>query len=450
MKEREIRFDEINLRCLLKDLVRNLWVVILTCVSAAILLTGYYKQGYQPKYTSTATIAVSDKGSSSAFNSLSTTRDMTTVFAEVFQSKILRAKVDEALDGEAFHGKITTAAIPETNLMTVSVVADTPERAFRVLNLALENYSSISDYLFSNAVLNVIKSPSVPVAPSNPLNTAHNRKLIVALAAVASLATILFFAVKRDTVQTAKAARRRLDAKLLRTVCHEVKNKTIKSKLRRKNVAPLITGSMITHRFKKENASLGSAVEYHMRKRGQKVLMVCSAGENEGKSTIAVNLALSMVKHGKNVMLLDCDFRKPSLQKILEIDVPQACGLNHYLSGASENPEEFLMEAKKYGLKVGLNRSGNRHSYGIVNSKKMADLIDQLREKADYIILDTPPMLAAADAEVLTKLADVAMMVVRMDYMKTAAINDCLDNLRQSVPDLMGVVLNNYLSTPFQ
>ena len=80
----------------------------------------------------------------------------------------------------------------------------------------------------------------------------------------------------------------------------------------------------------------------------------------------------------------------------------------------------------------------------------MADLIDQLREKADYIILDTPPMLAAADAEVLTKLADVAVMVVRMDYMKTAAINDCLDNLRQSVPDLMGVVLNNYLSTPFQ
>lgn len=450
MKEREIRFDEINLRCLLKDFIRNLWVVVLVCISAVILLTGYYKQGYQPKYTSTATIAVSDKGSSSAFNSLSTTRDMTTVFAEVFQSKILRAKVDEALGGETFQGKIITAAIPETNLMTVSVVADTPERAFLVLNLALDNYASISDYLFSNAVLNVIKAPSVPVAPSNPLNTAHNRKIIVALAAVLSLAAIMFFAIMRDTVQTVKAARRKLDAKFLRTICHEVKNKTLKSKFCHKNTAPLITGPMITRRFKKENASLASAVEYHMRKRGQKVLMVCSAGENEGKSTVTVNMALSLAKQGKKVILLDCDFRKPSIQKILEMEVPEDRNLRNFLNGKMEDPEEVLIDSPKYGITLGLNHSGTRHSYGMINSKKMTELIDSLREKADYIILDTPPMLAAVDADALSKLTDAAMVIVRMDYMKTAAINDCLDNLRQSVPDLMGVVFNNYLNTPFQ
>ena len=68
----------------------------------------------------------------------------------------------------------------------------------------------------------------------------------------------------------------------------------------------------------------------------------------------------------------------------------------------------------------------------------------------DYIILDTPPMLAAADSEMLARLADTALLVVRTDYMHTVAINDCLDNLRKSVDDVTGFVLNNYYKTLFQ
>ena len=73
-----------------------------------------------------------------------------------------------------------------------------------------------------------------------------------------------------------------------------------------------------------------------------------------------------------------------------------------------------------------------------------------MREEMDYIILDTPPMLAAADSEMLARLADTALLVVRTDYMHTVAINDCLDNLRKSVDDVTGFVLNNYYKTLFQ
>lgn len=450
MNHKEIHLDEINLWCVLKDILRNFWVVVVVALSAAMLLASYYKQGYTPNYTSTATFSISAKGSSSAYNSLNTTRDMATVFAEVFQSKILREKVEEAMGGEKFTGKIVTATIPETNLMTVSVVAPTSEQAFKVLNLVMENYSSISDYLFSNALLSVIKSPTVPVAPSNPLNTRQNRKVVMGLAAVAILGLIVALAVMRDTVQTVKAARRKLDARVLWTVHHEVKNKTIRSKFQRKNVAPLINGSMITNRFKEENNGLGTAVEYHMRKRDQKVLMVSSAGENEGKSTIATNLALSLAKQGKKVLLLDCDFRKPSLHKILEVRSDKEKTLVNYLSSADRDPSEYLIYLKKHKLTVGVNRGGQRQSYNMVNSEKLARLIETMRQEMDYIVLDTPPMLAAADAQILAKLAETAIMVVRMDYMKTIAINDCLDSVRQSLPDMIGVVLNNYHSSLFQ
>ena len=62
----------------------------------------------------------------------------------------------------------------------------------------------------------------------------------------------------------------------------------------------------------------------------------------------------------------------------------------------------------------------------------------------DYIILDTPPMLVAADAEALAAMADTSVLVVRADFMPTASINKGLDRLRKSAPEVCGFVLNNY------
>ena len=73
-------------------------------------------------------------------------------------------------------------------------------------------------------------------------------------------------------------------------------------------------------------------------------------------------------------------------------------------------------------------------------------LLEQLRDQADYVILDTPPMLAAADAESVAAMADTAVLVVRSDFMPTDAVNDGLERLRKSAPEVCGFVLNNYYS----
>ena len=73
--------------------------------------------------------------------------------------------------------------------------------------------------------------------------------------------------------------------------------------------------------------------------------------------------------------------------------------------------------------------------------------VQQLRTQADYVILDTPPMLAAADAEYIAALADTAVLVVRSDFMSTGSINEGLDKLRKSAPEVCGFVLNNYRTT---
>lgn len=442
MREARIRWDELNYASLITQTLRNLWVAVLCVISAVLLYVGLARLTYTPQYMSTATLMVGAKDSTNAYNSLTTTQSMAEVFGEVFQSNVLRDKVQQHMDGETFTGVITAEVIPETNLLTITVTADSPEMAFRGLSIIVEEYDTVSDYLFANAQLQVIKDPVVPLAPSNPLLLRRNCIWVGILAGVVSLLLIVSLCILRDTVSTPKAAQRKLDARLLRTVHHETRNKTLRLR-RKKNIAPLITAPLISSTFVEDSQSLCTAVEYHTRKRQQKVILVTSSGENEGKSTIVANLALALAGRNKRVALLDCDFRKPSLHKVLEAPIPKEERFSARLT--ADSGAEILTEHQ--GLLLGTSNPNHKAAVTLINDGRLAAFIQRLRDEVDYILLDTPPILAAADAEAIAKLADTAVVVVRADFMPTPAVNDCLDNLRSSISDVSGVVLNNYRST---
>ena len=447
MEERFIRFDEINFHGLARVLLKNLWTIVLLCVSAVLCFTSVSRLIYSPQYTSTATFMVSAKDETNAYNSLTTTQSMATVFVEVFQSNVLREKVQEQMPDQEFDGTINTTTIPETNLLIVTVTSAEPDISFRALNLIIDNYTTISDYLFANAQLEVIKDPVIPILPSNPLKPEDLYPQVVLIAAVLSVALIAAIYVLNDTVKTPTAARRKLDARLLRTIEHEEKNKTLRSKFQRKNNAPLITNSLISKGFIENNLSLCSALTYHMRKRNQKVIMVTSVGENEGKSTVAANLALAMAQKNKRVVLLDCDFRKPSMHKIFELSVPSSQTLTSFLLRDAHNIDSCLTDVKKYGITLGISQPSGKNITKLLTDGKLQQLLQELKAQADYVILDTPPMLAVADAEAIAAMADTVLLVARADFISTSAINTGLERLRKNAPEVCGYVLNNYRTT---
>lgn len=449
MEEKLIHFDEINLHSLALLLLKNLWVIVAFCISVVLCYTSVCKLTYTPTYTSSATFMVSAKDSTSAYNSLTTTQSMASVFVEVFQSNVLREKIQEQMPDQRFGGTVNTVTIPETNILIVTVTSEAPDTSFRALSLLVDNYSSISDYVFSNAQLEVIKDPVVPVAPSNPLDVESQYPVILLISAFLSAGGIVVLYLLRDTVKTPKAARRKIDARLLRTINHEKKNKTLRSRIRKKNSAPLITNPLIKKEFIEDNLSLCSALEYHARKRAQQVILITSVGENEGKSTIAANLALALAEKGQRVALLDCDFRKPALHKIFDITAEKEKTIVSYLLQEETDPAPYIIEIKKHGILLGVSESSGRSVTKLLNNGRLPVMLQQLRAQADYIILDTPPMLAAADAEALSALADTALLVVRADYMPTASINNGLDRLRKSAPEVCGFVLNNYHTSLF-
>lgn len=445
---RKLRLEDINLRSVLRDVLWHFWVIILAAASAWMLTGTVSKIVYVPAYTSTVTFAVSTKGNSNALSNLSLTKGLTEVFSTVFESDVLKNKVAGAMGISSLDADITAEVIPETNLLKVSVTADTSERAFKTLSLTIDNYESISNYLFENAILTVIKEPNVPMTPSNALATGKMKKEAAAGGAVLSIIILAVISARRETIQTRQTARHQLEGEMFGSISHDAKNVASDQKKGKKKMktAALITNPLVSYHFQEDFQKLCSRLDYYMKKHNKQILLISSAAENEGKSTVAANLALSLILRNKKVLLMDCDFRKPSQHKIFGVKKEDSSDLAAYL----QNPEKVNIDSVltvQYGVTLAVNQNSYEKTQQLITARQMKEFLELQKKKFDYVILDSPPMLVATDAEALTRVAEEAILVVRQDWSIIRDINDCIDFMRNGNAHFIGYVLNNLQDT---
>jgi capsular exopolysaccharide synthesis family protein len=176
----------------------------------------------------------------------------------------------------------------------------------------------------------------------------------------------------------------------------------------------------------------------------KKILMVTSSVAGEGKSTVAANLAISMALKGKKVILVDCDLRNPSVGRIFNASEGNP-GLVAVLNGKATLDEALVeVKNKEVASKLWLMPGADKESrlVEILGSEDMRSLIDRLREKADVVILDTPPSAVLVDAMMLVKHVDGIAYVVMRDYARRNIIFDGVQELSTSGAPIMGCILN--------
>lgn len=143
-----------DLRSILCDIAKNWWVILLIACSAAMITYTVMATVHKDQYTVKTTFAVMGRGvDANAASSLSATYEMAQKFEAILENTILKKKVMEELSLSSFPAKMNASIVPESNLMELSVTADSPEMAFRILKSVLNNYTSISDYIIPNVVL---------------------------------------------------------------------------------------------------------------------------------------------------------------------------------------------------------------------------------------------------------------------------------------------------------
>lgn len=170
-----------------------------------------------------------------------------------------------------------------------------------------------------------------------------------------------------------------------------------------------------------------------------KTILITSPSPSEGKSMTAANLAVVMAQAGYNTILLDCDLRKPSQHKVF--NVTNEIGLTNGLLNTA-NAHNFIRTTRVENLRILTSGPLPPNPAELLGSKSMATLIELLSNESDIIIVDSPPVLAVADAAILSRLADGALMVIDSGHTHREAAQRAKEALETAGAHLLGIVLN--------
>lgn len=173
---------------------------------------------------------------------------------------------------------------------------------------------------------------------------------------------------------------------------------------------------------------------------GCKIVVVTSSLQGEGKSITALNLAISFAAAENRVLLIDCDLRRPKLARLLHESAH--AGLSNLLLDPSLLDEAVLHSAIKR-LDVILSGDIPPNPSELLGSTRMSALLTQLREKYDYILLDTPPINMVTDAVVLAPKSNGVLFVVRAGQSERGMVVRAIEQLSYAQAKLLGFVLDD-------
>ena len=185
--------------------------------------------------------------------------------------------------------------------------------------------------------------------------------------------------------------------------------------------------------------TLGTSVTYSIAAEKCPVLVVSGAIPGVGKSVVASNLALVLANNGKRVLLVECDMRRPSFERIFENEV--AVGLSEYLSGKTDDSRAIITDYN--GLNVVHAGHISPNPVELLSSERMASLISEWKESYDVVILDTPPICSVVDSRVIAKHVSGYIFVVRSHYSNIKDVKQAVGYLDDLGAKIVGFVVND-------
>jgi polysaccharide biosynthesis transport protein len=423
------------------NVLRQRWVsvvvptVLMTVVAAALSLST------TPTYTSTTSLFFSLQNGNTA-NELAqgsnfTQAQMASYATLVTTPAVLTPVIEElGLSGDArdLARRIDVSAPNETVVLEVSVSDTSPERAAAIARAVTNELRVVvADVAPRNSdgnatVTSTIVTPAdVPETPSAP-----NTELNVMAGLLLGLVLGVLLALLRQALDT-----RVRDAESVRVLTD----------------APVL-GSLVFE------TSAGDGPTFHRAPRGPQAetyrqlrtstqflqtpgrplsLVVTSSLPGEGKSTVAVNLAVALAEVYDRVLLVDADLRRPTVAD--RLDLEGAAGLSTVLIGRAP-VEDVVQEWGPHRLAVLASGAIPPNPAELLASPAMRQLTDRLTGQYDVIVWDAPPLLPVTDTRLLTRHADGVLMVVNTRKARRAHVAAALESLKRSEARVLGVVLN--------
>lgn len=171
-----------------------------------------------------------------------------------------------------------------------------------------------------------------------------------------------------------------------------------------------------------------------------KVIVVTSSNPNEGKSEVSINLAASLAQQGKKVIIVDADMRKPTQHKLTELNNTE--GLSTFLLKKTGVDSINHLIINDVNLDVLTSGPVPPNPAEMLASVSMEQTLKAFGDFYDYVIIDTPPLLAATDAQILASIADATLLVVDIKKTKRRQVIESRRRLDNVGAKLLGLVMN--------
>ena len=435
----------------LRDYVRVLrrsWMLVLAFVVLGGLLAAGATWRSTKEYAASVTMVVSSpdnaEGAASAYQGGLLSQQRVKSYANLVASDRVASAVIHRLHlrttPDQLRGQVTAQAVPDTVLLRATVRDQDPRQATSIANAVGEEFSDAVAMIERPAddgppsvrvnVWERAKLPTSPVVPQPTRNMALGLLLGLVLGITAALVRF-----RLDTsISGRDDARDITDLPNLALINYD------SDSARR----PLITSARPHTARAEAFRQLRTNLQFVDVDAGPRSILISSSVPGEGKTTTVCNLAISLAQGGHRVCLIEGDLRRPSFSGYLGVE--SAAGLTSVLIGAADLDDVLQPwgEGRVGAGKIEVLASGPvpPNPSELLGSQNMADLIDLLHTRFDFVLLDAPPLLPVTDAAVLATRADVVLLVARVGRTRREQLRRATEALRAVDAKIVGTVLN--------
>lgn len=422
-------------KCIIKDILQR-WILIVAVMIVFGSVFDFMKTvTYVPQYGTSMTATLS--GGEDTFKNIDKVQSYVNTLDYLMNSNNAKSYVKKKMpiSKTTYKAEVT---LKQANVVKIKVTADTKREAYFSIKLLNDWYRENTERYSFPYNITVLKESKFSTKPVNP-NSHIKNFLIGAVGSGFVLSCLLgLYFFLRDTIKSEEEVENKLDTRLYAKLPFEVK----KREDARNKKAILITSLKTSFFFRESMNKLRSKVEASSDKHGYKSFMITSAYENEGKSSVAANLALALAKNGHKVVLVDADFNKPAVFKIFDLDGSKS--LNKAIEGTSSWSSQIVSD--RSGLDLLPCSQDTLKSEILTNSKNLDEIMKELREEYDFVIVDTSPAYLLNETMAMNELVDATLFVVRQDYATSDVINETVKRLTYVKDNVLGVVFKNVVS----
>jgi len=414
------------------QLFRILWrrklIVVATIVVATA--TTYFVSKSLPKvYSASATLFVGDRSkTSNDFESLQSGQLIARTYAELIQSPTVARRVSNALPGAGSRDDVLAKTefepVTDTQLVVITSEAGTPGKAAQLANVYASVFSEYAETTLAartKSEVTVADRAQPPEAPIRP-----RPALYAGVMLVLSMFLGAGLAVLRDRLDTRLGSEEEISEALALAVLGRIPR--------------VKTSRRDEQRFLEHSRVLNTNLRFLHPTSAISTVLITSASPGDGKSTVAVGLARAAAEQGKRIVLVEGDLRRPHLSDAMGLE-PSAPGLVHYLA-LGWDFRDIVHETVTPDLYVVPAGAIPPNPSSLLQPVAVERMLAEAAQFADFVVVDSPPLSAGADASILAHAVDTVLFVVNYRRTRRQLAVAAVAQLRQARARVDGLVLN--------